>query len=464
MSKKPIKVLLVEDNPGDARLISEMLVEVRDTLFELKWVDRLSSGLQCLAAEDFDVVLLDLNLPDSLGMETFTKVHAQEPHMPIVILSGLANEEMALSAVREGAQDYLVKGNVDSNLLERSAHYAIERKLVEETLRKYREKIEGLHDAARRLEVCKTEAEAYQQTVKAAEKILAFKMCTLDIVEGNKLMVKATSSGLPHGASIETSLDETSLAERTYHTGKTIIFSSLDEVPDARPTCEEFKSGMSAPIGDLGVFQVVSTELGVFSQEDKNLLELLLGYAAEAIRRIRLQTELHEQAIRDQLTGTYNRRYFRETIEREIERSRRYGHCIAFLLIDVDKFKEINDHYGHQMGDEVLREVADFLRGQVRAMDMVVRYGGDEFLIIMPEMKDDPDIVKGRLNVALEHWNESSKLFDFSVRLSVGSACWKPDGAASVEEVLAKADQRMYQEKRKRSSQPVAGGTQWCYN
>ena len=451
MNRKPIEILLIEDNPGDARLIGEMLVETRSALFELKWADRLSSGLEYLEAGGFDVVLLDLSLPDSFGLNTLAKVHAQAPQVPIVVLSGLDDEEMAIKAVRKGAQDYLVKGHVDGNLLERAVHYAIERKQTEEALRASRRKIEGLHEIARDLESCRNEDEVYELTVKAAERILSLTMCSLDIAEGNKLFVKATSSGLPSGASVETDLDETSLAGKTYQTGKAILFHKLDEVPEARPTREDFRSGISAPIGDIGVFQAVSMEQNAFSEEDLKLLELLLGHTVEAVRRIRLQDELRDQATRDPLTGVYNRRYFIETIERELERSRRYERPIGFLMIDVDRFKKINDTHGHQTGDRVLQEMADFLRKHVRAAEMVVRYGGDEFLIVMPELEEGTDIVKQRLIEALARWNKTSKIFGFPVGLSIGGATWDPGGSESVEEALARADKQMYEDKRKRA-------------
>ena len=141
---KPIKILLIEDNPGDARLLSEILVDVHTALFELEWVDRLSKGLERLKGAQFDVVLLDLNLPDGAGMKTFTEVRNNTPEVPIIILSGLADEKMAVQTVREGAQDYIVKGNIDGNLLERSIHYAIERKRAEKALERSENKYRNI--------------------------------------------------------------------------------------------------------------------------------------------------------------------------------------------------------------------------------------------------------------------------------------------------------------------------------
>jgi diguanylate cyclase (GGDEF)-like protein len=127
-------VLLIEDNPGDARLIREMLAEEPAAPFLINCVDRLSRGLEVLAAGEARLVLLDLSLPDSHGLETFAKVYAHSPRIPIIVLTGNDDHELALSAVKTGAQDYLVKGKIDRELLLRAMQYSIERKRYQEEL------------------------------------------------------------------------------------------------------------------------------------------------------------------------------------------------------------------------------------------------------------------------------------------------------------------------------------------
>ena len=131
MADGQIKVLLIEDNPGDARLITEMLSEVDGTLFDMENACRLSDGLTRIQKGGIDVVLLDLGLPDSAGLDTFEKVHDQVPEVPIVMLTGLDDAELALEGMSKGAQDYLVKGRVDGDLLARTLRYAIERMTAE---------------------------------------------------------------------------------------------------------------------------------------------------------------------------------------------------------------------------------------------------------------------------------------------------------------------------------------------
>jgi len=161
-SNSKLNILLIEDNPGDARLIQEMLSEVMDVQFDLSWADSLSIGLEYLAKGSreskktksdrypdqsktpFNLVLLDLGLPDSQGIESLLPLLKQVPEVPIVVLTGLIDEEIGVKAVQKGAQDYLVKGQVDSNSLARAIRYSMERKQTEKQLRQYREHLEKL--------------------------------------------------------------------------------------------------------------------------------------------------------------------------------------------------------------------------------------------------------------------------------------------------------------------------------
>jgi signal transduction histidine kinase len=144
MNSRPIKVLLIEDNPGDVTLIREFLSAAGDVQFELDDTDSLSAAMERLSNGDIDVILLDLCLLDSCGFETFTSLCSQVPHLPIIVLTGLMDEEVAIRAVKEGAQEYLVKGEVGGNLLIRSIRYAIERKQIEEELKSSREQLRNL--------------------------------------------------------------------------------------------------------------------------------------------------------------------------------------------------------------------------------------------------------------------------------------------------------------------------------
>jgi PAS domain S-box-containing protein len=144
MDSHHIHLLLIEDNPGDAGLIREMLAEAKGMSFELEWTETLSEGIERLVLSGIDVVLLDLALTDSTGLETLRRLRAASPCAPVVVvLSGLSDEEISYQAVQEGAQDYLIKGQVDSSLLVRSIRYAIERGQEQEALRRAHVELEN---------------------------------------------------------------------------------------------------------------------------------------------------------------------------------------------------------------------------------------------------------------------------------------------------------------------------------
>jgi diguanylate cyclase (GGDEF)-like protein len=129
-----VRALLVEDNPADARLMAELLADAGARGVQLQHVDRVSAALMNLENQEFDIVLLDLTLPDSSGLETVSRICAADPRIPVIVLTGMEDDALALAAVHAGAQDYLVKGQVDGAVIARSIRYAIERKRLEDSL------------------------------------------------------------------------------------------------------------------------------------------------------------------------------------------------------------------------------------------------------------------------------------------------------------------------------------------
>ena len=164
MYEQPINVLLIEDNPGDARLIKELLAEMNSGKFSIERAEQLDVGLDRLARGGIDVVLLDLSLPDRKGLETFTAAHAGARGVPIIVLTGLDDETVAINAVKEGAQDYLVKGHVNGELLSHAIRYAIERQKMLMELDGYAQTVS--HDLKNPLAAIKIASDAFQDLLK----------------------------------------------------------------------------------------------------------------------------------------------------------------------------------------------------------------------------------------------------------------------------------------------------------
>lgn len=169
-----------------------------------------------------------------------------------------------------------------------------------------------------------------------------------------------------------------------------------------------------------------------------------------------LQEKLREQANRDSLTGLFNRRYLEGTLEREMSRCKREGAPLTMLLLDIDHFKLVNDTYGHQAGDEVLRFFAHALQESARTEDIVCRYGGEEFLLVLPKMP--LSIARGRATKLLELFRQTTVTFEdlrIPVTTSIGIAS-VPDHASTVENLIRCADQALYRAKSTGRDRAVA--------
>ncbi len=289
-----IKVLLIEDNDVDAQLTQDLLSEWSTEEFQVARATTLAEGLSLLSRERFDAMLLDLSLPDAFGLPTVREVHASSPTIPVVVLSGVSDQNLALQAVRQGAQDYLVKGQGPPELLARAIRYAIERKRFEEHL--------------------------------------------------------------------------------TY----------------------------------------------------------LAQY--------------------DHLTGLVNRILFRDRLVQATARSKRMQQMIGLMLLDLDRFKLVNDTFGHDMGDELLKAVSERLKTCVREVDTVARMGGDEFTIILEGVSSEQNVlvVAKRITESIATPFEL-KGHSISIGISIGITIY-PQDDHPVDELLKHADTAMYQAKQQGGS------------
>lgn len=313
MSEQPIRVLLIEDDPAGARLIRELLVVemgfAHSPRFLLEHADRLSVGLERLSAGGIDVVLTDLVMPDSLlGAETLIRLQSQAPDLPIVVLTDLDDEALGIAAVRSGAQDYLIKGQVTRPLLVRALRYAIERKRTEEALRQRNRALELLNRASQAFTSTLDLDRVLAIVLDEVRDILNVSAVSIWLADETGGLVCRQSSG-PAAATVRgwRLKPGEGIAGWVMSHGQSLI------VPDTRldprycadvdqATGMSLRSILSVPLrarrGVIGVVQVVDTTVGRFTLADLTIMEPLAATAANAIENARLYEEAQQEIAR----------------------------------------------------------------------------------------------------------------------------------------------------------------------
>ncbi len=292
---KPVRLLIVEDDPAYGKVLMVRFSLMTEPIFQPVQVPSLKEAQSQLEKQPMDIILLDLSLTDSRGLDTFRRVSLQFPEIPVVVLSGFDDEAMALECVRNGAQDYLVKGQFEITTLARFLRFAMER---------------------------------HRQQIR---------------------------------------------------------------------------------------FRALS--------------------------------------ITDDLTGIYNRRGFFELGNHQIKIAERAERELLLFFFDLDKFKRINDHFGHAEGDWVLIRMAVLLKETFRSSDVIARLGGDEFCVLALEASQTHiPLLISRFQEKMKSFNEQVKK-PFKLSCSIGYTCFYPKQATLLENLLTKADHLLYENKKSKAVQ-----------
>jgi diguanylate cyclase (GGDEF)-like protein len=196
-----------------------------------------------------------------------------------------------------------------------------------------------------------------------------------------------------------------------------------------------------------GVLSTQSYEANKFTEENKETLEMLATHSAIALENARLFNEIQELAMTDSLTKIYNRRKFYEFADGEFERARRYNHPLSVIMMDIDKFKLVNDSYGHSAGDQVLTRIAELCNSSMRSIDILARYGGEEFVAMLPETTiSEAQLTAERLRQLIARTPIKVGNSTIKVTLSFGVVELEED-CKTIEELMARSDQAMYASK-----------------
>jgi len=365
MDDKPIKVLLIEDNPGDARLIRECLSDGGKIKFDMEYVDQLSSGLDRLTKGEIEIVLLDLSLPDSEGVDTFAEVYSNTAAVPVIILTGTDDETLAINLLQKGAQDYLVKGQFDSNLLVRSIRYAIERKQKEDEIKRHAEQLEVLYEIGKKITSIISKEELLPWIAEQATKLLDADVCNYRIREGDYLVRAAgTKEGMELMVKERVKIGE-SLSGLIARDEKPLIVEDLRKeqryLKEHREAATKlgFRSFLGVPMimknEVIGVINLYSRRPIKFTKKDVELLSAFADQAAIAYQNAILFEDLEKDLI------------MRKEVEKELQHSmEKLRKAMSGIIHTMALTVEAKDPYtaGHQ------KRVANLARSIAKEMNL----------------------------------------------------------------------------------------------
>jgi diguanylate cyclase (GGDEF)-like protein len=320
------------------------------------------------------------------------------------------------------------------------------------------DRFQALCELSQEMTLAEDERTVYRVVLEVARKVLDFFNCAILLVdERTRELVMVDEHGYPpETRGLRLPLDQgRGLSCWVAQHGE--ILYVPDVLQDDRYVAgvPEARSELAVPIRfqgrTLGVLNVESDRVDAFDRDEALLLQALASQMAVALEARRALAELQRQSITDSLTGAFNRRYLTRLLSAERARAARYDRPIGLLMTDLDDFKSINDRFGHARGDQVLTAAAAALMGAVRQIDSVIRYGGDEFLIVLPETSLEgvgPAAERIRRAVMETLAAGSAVPAGFRVGLSVGTAVHHP--GEDLDARLRDADAAMYADKRRR--------------
>ena len=351
---REIRVLLIEDDEDDYVLTRDLLSDSRRTRFLLDWVSSFEDALGAIADGQHDVYLVDYRLGEHDGLEVLREARVAGCLRPIILLTGQGDGEVDIAAMKAGAADYLVKGQIDSQILERSIRYSLE------------------HN--RTLEALRESEERYALSARGANDGL----WVWDLGAGTAYYSDRWKEMLGF------SKEEVSDSPEEW-------FSRVhpDDVAMLRADIDAHRHGATPSIEHEHRMRTKNGEYrwmlarGVAVRDAAGHATRIAGSQTDITERKLAIERLTHDAFHDALTGLPNRALFMDRLGSLMGRTRRRGHQFAVLFLDLDRFKVVNDSLGHALGDLLLISVGERLRGTLRPTDTVARLGGDEFTIVL---------------------------------------------------------------------------------
>ncbi|UFS69262.1 diguanylate cyclase [Geomonas sp. RF6] len=436
------RILVVEDDSFFRKVFTDLLEG------EGYAVETASSGeeaLEMIENGDYQLVVTDMVMQDVNGLDILSHVKRHDPNVDVIMVTGHANVETAIVALKNGARDYLVKPINHDEFSHIVAQCMEQRRLLDENLEL--KALLNLFQVSQTIANCLELERIYPLLIDALSKAVGVSrglgyFCGVGPLTLRE--VKGVDEEVAHlvGEEILACCDISESA------GPLLRLKALPaRVQELAPGVKE---GVCLCLRHKAVLQgvvVLLNDPGVPIPRDNNSahLHFLLDQCSLALENAARYSVAKDLLYVDELTGLYNYRYLDVVLEREMRRSERYGSHLSVLFLDIDRFKEVNDQYGHLVGSLVLKEVGDLVRKGVRDVDAVIRYGGDEYTIILVETGiEGAAIVAERIRGMVEK-NVFAECEGLALKLTVslGYAC-SPEDARTKSQLIDLADQAMY--------------------
>src|ERR1700674_3120607 len=415
-------LLIASDADAAARVLGE-LGSVTEERFLVEWVTELSRGIERVCDGGVGAAVLDLNLPDSKGVETFDKLFQAAPGVPILILSEADREEEARQAVQRGAQDYLLKEQADGYRLRRAVRTMIDRSAAQAVCRENALAtitLDSIGEGVVRTDLCGnvTYLNGFAEKMSGWFREEALGRPVADVL---RLVDSVSGVVLPNVVVIVTQGDKSAMAT-TKCTNCTLIR----------------RDGL-----EFGI----ENRVAIIHDQDGDTIGAVISFR-DVSRARAASLEMSRVAQHDVLTHLPNRALFDDRLTQAISLAERQDKQLAVLFVDVDQFKRINDTLGHGVGDNLLRSVAGRLTACVRRTDTVSRLGGDEFLILLSQVEhaEDAAITARKIlrAVAAPHIIDNKSL---DINVSIGGSTY-PGAGQDADSLLSQADASMYEAKQ----------------
>ena len=430
-------VLIVDDSVENITLLSRIL---KMSGYNVETVDNGAQAVEMAKRWPPDLIMLDINMPLMDGFETCSHLRADERtrDIPVIFISAIDNIEDKVKAFRLGGIDYILKPFDYEEVQSRVETHLVLRRLrveLEQTNQELAKRVDELTQSQAQLAERERKLSAFVAALPNLAFILDEQGYYLEVMATETSLLVAKPADLI-GKSVEDVLPPKE--------GAKIVDSIQQTIEKGGIQIIEYKIPVLA-----GGEHWFEGRIACMEKDDYGHGKVVL-IASEITERVHLYQQVQRLANEDVLTGCNNRRHFMAVATQEVQRSMRYKRPLSLVMVDIDHFKDFNDHYGHQVGDLLLCHLVNLCQKELRVVDILGRYGGDEFVVLLPETaKEGARLASSRLLSKIEKMKVKTKEGNLSITVSMGLASLERgfDDTVTLDTLVKSADDALYKAK-----------------